>query len=78
MAALPRKQSLASRRHFLLSELATEAFILPPKDTVPVFHDLVLKVCRAAGFVGALQGAVLRNLQRGGVSNTQLNVHRKR
>jgi len=34
-----------------LSALAADAFILPPRDSVPVYHDLVLKACREAGFV---------------------------
>ncbi len=42
---------MAGRRGITLSALAEEAFILPPRDSVPVYHDLVLKACREAGFV---------------------------
>jgi DNA-binding transcriptional LysR family regulator len=34
-----------------VSDLAHESFILLPRATVPVFHDLVLKLCREARFV---------------------------
>lgn len=34
-----------------LSALAKEAFVLPPRDVVPVFHDAVLRLCREAGFI---------------------------
>jgi DNA-binding transcriptional LysR family regulator len=48
--ALPPKHRLASRSRLPLSAVANELFILPPHDVVPVFHDTVLKACRAAGF----------------------------
>ena len=51
VVALPRSHRLVARRHLPLCELANETFILPPKDAVPVFHDVVLKACRDAGFV---------------------------
>jgi DNA-binding transcriptional LysR family regulator len=49
--ALPPKHRLASRSRLPLSALRNELFILPPRDVVPVFHDAVLKACRAAGFI---------------------------
>jgi DNA-binding transcriptional LysR family regulator len=51
VVALPKSHRLAGRRGITLSALAEEAFILPPRDSVPVYHDLVLKACREAGFV---------------------------
>jgi DNA-binding transcriptional LysR family regulator len=51
VAALPPHHSFASRARLTLSALAGEVFVLPPRETVPVFHDAVLKACRAAGFV---------------------------
>ena len=51
MIALPPKHRLASKSHISLSALASEPFILVPRDAVPVFHDAVIKACRAAGFV---------------------------
>jgi len=49
--ALPLKHRLASKPRVSLAGLENEAFILVPRDAVPVFHDAVLKACRAAGFV---------------------------
>jgi DNA-binding transcriptional LysR family regulator len=49
--ALPPKHRLASRSRLPLLAVANELFILPPHDVVPVFHDAVLKACRAAGFI---------------------------
>ena len=49
--ALPPKHRLASKPRVSLSALENEPFILVPRDAVPVFHDAVLKACRAAGFV---------------------------
>jgi DNA-binding transcriptional LysR family regulator len=51
VVALPPKHHLASRSRLPLSALGNEPFILPPRDVVPVFHDAVLKACRAAGFM---------------------------
>ena len=34
-----------------LSALAEDPFVLPPRQAVPVYHDLVLRACREAGFV---------------------------
>ena len=51
VVALPPTHRFASRSRLPLSALANELFILPPHDVVPVFHDAVLKACRAAGFI---------------------------
>jgi DNA-binding transcriptional LysR family regulator len=51
VAALPPNHRLRSRTRIPLSALANDAFVLPPRDTVPRFHDAVLKACREAGFV---------------------------
>ena len=51
VVALPPKHRFASRSRLPLSALGNELFILPPHDVVPVFHDAVLKACRAAGFI---------------------------
>jgi DNA-binding transcriptional LysR family regulator len=49
--ALPPTHRLAAKRRVSLAGLENEPFILVPRDAVPVFHDAVLKACRAAGFV---------------------------
>jgi len=51
VVALPAKHRLASRQRIAVSDLADEAFILLSREAVPVFHDLVLRTCREAGFV---------------------------
>jgi DNA-binding transcriptional LysR family regulator len=51
VVALPREHRFASQRRLRLSALANEPFILPPREIVPVFHGVVLKACREAGFV---------------------------
>ena len=51
VAALPMKHRLAAHKSLPLSALADDAFILPPRRVVPVYHDIVLKACREAGFV---------------------------
>jgi DNA-binding transcriptional LysR family regulator len=50
-AALPRTHRLAARHRISLAALANEPFVLPPRHVVPVYHDIVLKACRDAGFV---------------------------
>lgn len=49
--AVPKSHRFAARQSITLSALADAAFILPPRDTIPVYHDVVLKACREAGFV---------------------------
>ena len=34
-----------------MSALANEPFVLPPREAVPMFHDVVLRACRETGFV---------------------------
>jgi DNA-binding transcriptional LysR family regulator len=51
VVALPPKHRLAAKSRISLSALVNEAFVLPPRDVVPVFHDAVLRLCREAGFV---------------------------
>ena len=51
VVALPPKHRLAAKSRIPFSALANEAFVLPPRDVVPVFHDTVLRLCREAGFV---------------------------
>jgi DNA-binding transcriptional LysR family regulator len=49
--ALPRAHRLAGTRAVPLSALADEPFVLTARDLVPVYHDIVLRMCRDAGFV---------------------------
>jgi DNA-binding transcriptional LysR family regulator len=49
--ALPPGHWLAARSRIPLTALAEEALVLPPRETVPVFHDTILRACREAGFV---------------------------
>ena len=51
MAALPPRHRLARRARLPLAALAAEPFILPPREAVPVFHEVILATCRRAGFV---------------------------
>jgi DNA-binding transcriptional LysR family regulator len=51
VVGLPPNSPLASKARIPLLALAKEPFVLPPRDTVPVYHDLVLRLCREAGFV---------------------------
>jgi DNA-binding transcriptional LysR family regulator len=51
VAAMPANHRLAAKQPVALSALSNEAFVLPPRNSVPVFHDLVLRACREAGFV---------------------------
>jgi DNA-binding transcriptional LysR family regulator len=51
LVALPPNHRLARKSTVSLSAFAKDPFILPPQTAVPVYHDLVLKACRNAGFV---------------------------
>jgi DNA-binding transcriptional LysR family regulator len=51
VVALPAKHRLGSRKRIAVLDLSGEAFILLPREAVPIFHNLVLKTCRDAGFV---------------------------
>jgi DNA-binding transcriptional LysR family regulator len=51
IVAMRANHPLASKATISLSGLANEAFVLPPQVIVPVYHDVVLKACREAGFV---------------------------
>lgn len=51
VVALPARHRLAARGRIPLLALTDEVFILVSRPVVPVYYDLVLKVCREAGFV---------------------------
>lgn len=51
IAAMPPNHPLGSKETISLSTLANEPFVLPPRVIVPVYHDIVVKACRDAGFV---------------------------
>jgi DNA-binding transcriptional LysR family regulator len=51
LAALPAAHRLASRSKIPLAALASDSFVLPPRDVVPAYHDIVLRACGEAGFV---------------------------
>jgi DNA-binding transcriptional LysR family regulator len=51
VVALPLRHRLASKSRIPLTALSNEAFVLPPRDVIPVFHDAVLRLCREAGFI---------------------------
>jgi DNA-binding transcriptional LysR family regulator len=46
VAALPARHRLARKKSVALSVLAGEPFVLPPQQTVPVYHDLILSMPR--------------------------------
>lgn len=50
VVALPKTHRFAGRQSVLLSALAHEPFVLTARELVPVYHDIVLKTCREAGF----------------------------
>lgn len=51
VAALPKNHRLSAKQAMSLSALAEEAFLLVSRESVPIYHDIVLKACREAGFV---------------------------
>jgi len=51
VAALPARHRLLGKKKIALAGLANDAFLIVPRDAVPVFHDAVLRACREAGFV---------------------------
>src|SRR5439155_15886041 len=51
LVALPPNHRLAAKPAIRLAALANEPFVLPTRESVPVFHDVVLTACREAGFV---------------------------
>jgi DNA-binding transcriptional LysR family regulator len=50
VVALPLKHRLWARDRIAFSDLAGEPFVLLARAIVPVFHDLVVGLCREAGF----------------------------
>ncbi|MBW4696894.1 MAG: LysR family transcriptional regulator [Aphanocapsa lilacina HA4352-LM1] len=55
LAALPATHPLARRRKVVLSELASEPFILFPREVAPACFDIIYQLCREAGFVPSVQ-----------------------
>jgi DNA-binding transcriptional LysR family regulator len=51
VVALPVRHRLAAKDDIPLSALASESFILVPRNSVPILHDIVVKACRDAGFI---------------------------
>ena len=51
VAVLPAGHRLAGRAALAAADMRDEDFVLWPRTSNPVFHDHVLAVCRAAGFV---------------------------
>jgi DNA-binding transcriptional LysR family regulator len=49
--ALPTKHRLSDRGRIPLTAVASDLFVMPSRDTVPLVHDATLKACREAGFV---------------------------
>lgn len=50
LVALPAAHRLARKTRLPLAALAEERFVLVSRRTVPVYHDLVVRGCREAGF----------------------------
>lgn len=50
IAALPEAHRLASRKVVSVGDLAEDAWVMLPPDRGLGFHDLVIDVCREAGF----------------------------
>ncbi len=53
VVALPRSHPLASRRRLALAALKQETLVLFPRRHGPGLHDVIVKVCMAAGFTPA-------------------------
>ena len=51
VAAVHSNHRLARKTSVPLSALASETFVLPPRASVPLYHDLVVGACREAGFI---------------------------
>jgi DNA-binding transcriptional LysR family regulator len=51
VVALPERHRLASKKRIPIGALSDEVHLLVPRDAVPTFYDLALKVCRDGGFV---------------------------
>jgi DNA-binding transcriptional LysR family regulator len=49
--ALPPRHRFAHKRVITVSSLAQESFVVTSREHVPVYHDIVLKTCREAGFI---------------------------
>ena len=62
LVALPVRHPLASRAHIGFGDLAEEAFLMPPRQLAPSFHEQVLDLSRQAGFTPKL-GAEAIQLQ---------------
>lgn len=50
IVALPATHRLASRKRVPAAELASEKFVLYPRDLAPGCYDAVQRICQAAGF----------------------------
>jgi DNA-binding transcriptional LysR family regulator len=51
MVAVRNDHRLRGRQSVPLSSFADDPFILPAREAVPVYHDIVVKACRESGFV---------------------------
>jgi len=51
IVAVPPRHRLAGKDKVSLASLAHEGFVLTSREHVPVYHDIVLRTCRQAGFV---------------------------
>jgi DNA-binding transcriptional LysR family regulator len=51
LVAMPRGHRLATKKALQLSMLADQPFVVTSRDLVPAYHDIVLRMCREAGFV---------------------------
>ena len=50
LVALPADHQAAGAKKLKLSSLASETFVLSPRETASGFHDVVIATCHAAGF----------------------------
>jgi DNA-binding transcriptional LysR family regulator len=49
--AVSKKHRLAHEKHIAIHDLRDESIIMPPRDRIPVFYDITLKLFNDAGFV---------------------------
>jgi len=50
VAVLSRNHPLAKRRSLAITDLATEAFLIIPREVAPVYYDLTINFCLSRGF----------------------------
>ena len=72
IVAVPPRHRLAGKEKISLDALAREDFVLTSREHVPVYHDIVLKACRHAGFVPNALHEKVDRFRRGHLSKVEI------